>query len=100
MIEGLRIEMTGEDLVRKIGERIMDHERQSADWELRVKAEDLTGKADPDTPRHMLEHQRDEHLEQAEFLTLLRDHLVRAEVYRLNADDLRMADLLPDRVCW
>lgn len=70
MIEGLKLTMTGEQLIARVQERIQFHEA-SADGDERRRARVQT-------------------------LTLIRDHLVLDEVYRLGEYDLRFADLLPD----
>lgn len=48
-------------------------------------------------PRATLERKLREHQERAQFLTFLRDHISAAEVYRLDAMDLRMVDILPEK---
>jgi hypothetical protein len=40
------------------------------------------------------------HAERLALLTFLRDHLVAGEVYRLDEEDLKFAELLPDRYGW
>ncbi len=53
------------------------------------------------SPRRGLEQQHQQHLERAELLTFLRNHLVSGEVYRLSEEDLRFAELLPtNRYTW
>jgi hypothetical protein len=47
-------------------------------------------------PEHMIEHEMREHQEAAAVLTLLREHLIPDEIYRLNEHDLRFADLVPE----
>jgi len=110
MIEGLRIEMTFDELVSRLNARIAEHEQGVVEFEERLLLEahgtsrqGADGRRTPrreDTPRHMLEHQRDEHAEYAAFLTLVRDHLVPGEIYRLGESDLRFADLTPGGICW
>jgi hypothetical protein len=111
MIEGLRIEMTFDELFARLTERIAHHQDGVAAFEERLLQEAHGDGADglnPEalfqprgcTPRQMLEVQRDEHREQVRFLELLREHLVRGEVYRLDEEDLRVADLTPETRCW
>ena len=52
------------------------------------------------SPRHSLERKHHQHKERAALLTFLRDHLVAGEVYRLDQEDLRFAELLPDWYAW
>lgn len=70
MIEGLKLTMTGETLIAKLNERIRVYETSSEREELRRA--------------------------RVEALTLIRDHIVLDEVYRLGEYDLRFADLLPE----
>jgi hypothetical protein len=70
MIDGLKLTMTGSQLIAKLEERIRFHETSPAREDVkqaRVAA-----------------------------LSLIRDHVVVDEVYRLGEYDLRLADLLPD----
>ena len=113
MIDGLKIEMTSDELFTRITTRIASHEQEAAEFEERLRQEgdacadgaegpsaDQMDAAESATPRYMLEHQRDEHRERAAFLALVRSHLVRGEIYRLGEDDLRVADLAPETVSW
>lgn len=70
MIEGLKLTMTGEQLIAKLEERIRVQE----------------GSAQHDDARRR----------RVDTLTLIRDHIVLDEVYRLGEYDLRFADLLPE----
>ena len=70
MIEGLKLTMTGEQLITRLEERIRFHETSTAREESRRA--------------------------RVAALTLIRDHLVAGEVYRLGEYDLRFADLLPE----
>jgi hypothetical protein len=108
MIDGLKIEMTSDELFARLSDRIAHHQMGAAEFNERLQQEDRVEAADAVdleepaslTPRHMLEARRDEHREQAGFLELLRSHLVRGEVYRLGEEDLRVADLTPQMDCW
>jgi len=70
MIEGLKLTLTGEQLIAKLNSRIRAYEADGAD--------------------------RTKSLRQIDVLTLIRDHIERHEVYRLGEYDLRFADLLPE----
>lgn len=47
-------------------------------------------------PAHMIEHEMRQHQEEAATLTMLREHLIPDEIYRLTETDLRFADLVPE----
>jgi hypothetical protein len=113
--------MKTEELVWLLNGRIAYHEHQARDCDRQLAASEegdaavgtgvdraLTGERDQDIgeeaasslpvlypPRHVIRMERDDHLEQAAFLILLRDHLVPGEVYRLAEEDLRLADIVP-----
>lgn len=70
MIDGLKLTMTGEQLIARLDERIRFHEASTAREESRRA--------------------------RVAALTLIRDHVVGDEVYRLGEYDLRFADLLPE----
>jgi hypothetical protein len=70
MIDGLKLTFTGEELIARLEERIRVH--QAADTRAELRQARLQA------------------------LTLIRDHVVGEEVYRLGEYDLRFADLLPD----
>jgi hypothetical protein len=70
MIDGLKLTMTGEQLIAKLDERILVHQTSEQHDEARQRRVDT--------------------------LTLIRDHIVLDEVYRLGEYDLRFADLLPE----
>jgi hypothetical protein len=108
MIEGLKLDIRADELMQRLDSRIAHH-RAKADaydsqllklGEIEPSLEDddvmgaLRGR---ESPRASLERKRHEHLERVEVLTFLREHIVNTEVYRLDEQDLRMAELLPDR---
>lgn len=47
-------------------------------------------------PEHIIEHEMRQHQERAATLTMLREHLIRNETYRLTETDLRFADPVPE----
>jgi hypothetical protein len=120
VIEGLRLEMKTEELVALLNERIAWHEHKARDCDRQLAAGDADDASPGENrsaahrfvcaddkeeeacalpvlypPRHVVRMERDDHLEQAAFLILLRDHLVPGEVYRLAEEDLRLADVVP-----
>jgi hypothetical protein len=70
MIEGLKLTMTGAQLIAKLEERIHVHETST--------------------------DQEDSRRIRLDTLRLIRDHIVGDEVYRLGEYDLKFADLLPE----
>jgi hypothetical protein len=109
VIEGLQLEMTAEELVARLSERIAWHEDEARECDAQLASRSAARKSDEaagedeeaDTapvlcpPRHVIRMDRDDHRERAAFLTLLRDHLVPGEIYRLAEEDLRLADFVP-----
>lgn len=93
MIEGLKIEMSTDQLSARLAERILWHQQTVDAYE-----EELSRSrgGSRDGRRNVLEQEMREHQEQVVVLSLLRDHLIPNEVYRLMENDLRFADLAPD----
>ncbi|HXG88808.1 MAG TPA: hypothetical protein VNJ02_10765 [Vicinamibacterales bacterium] len=95
MIEGLKLTMTGLTLKDKLDDRIKTHARRAADYARRLNDPDA---ADDDLqlPPSVMEGEIEKAHDQIEILTLIRDHIVADEIYRLGEFDLRFADLLPE----
>ena len=99
MIRGLQITLSGEELSRRIGERIRVHEgvfaaldarlaERQSDQPFDVRAEDgfkTVGE---------LENERQQCLDRVTPLTLIRNNLIEGEVYALSRADLHAADLI------
>ena len=96
VIDGLKLTMTGEQLIEKLNERIEDYEGNIRYYE-RIAGAPATG-ADDDSqlPAHQIEHEIARSRRQLVALSFIRDYIVRGEVYLLGEFDLRFADLLPD----
>lgn len=94
MIEGLKVEMSTEQLAARLAERILWHQQTVEAYERELACSKAT--AQDDRRQCALEHEMREHQEQVAVLSLLRDHLIPNEVYRLMENDLRFADLAPD----
>jgi hypothetical protein len=95
VIDGLKVQMTSEELAGRLAERIRWHEQTALEYQHELEMpEDQRG--DPETPEHILEHKVQQHREDAAVLTLIRDHLIPNEMYRLSELDLRFADLAPE----
>jgi hypothetical protein len=111
MIEGLKLDVKAEELATRLDERIAAH---TAKVEAYAAQLERLGDLGPDpsdddvmselrgrgSPRRSLERKHQEHRERVALLTFVRDHLVAGEVYRLDDQDLRFAELLPDRYGW
>jgi len=112
VIEGLKLDVRADELVERLGERIAHHRERAAAYEAQLArlgevvpevGEDdpvLDGFRAPERPQVSLERKRGEHAGRAEVLAFIRDHIVRGEVYRLDEEDLRGAEILPRRLLW
>jgi hypothetical protein len=104
-LQGLTLKVAGRELAVRLGERVRWH-RQRADVLIegltklgeveRATRDDL----DPvlgrlESPRGSMEKALREHQARATYLAFVRDHLTADAVYRLDAADLRMIDLVP-----
>ena len=108
MIEGFRIDITVEELSRHLETRIQRH-RDAADEcdTKRIRIEAVTPPDDDDEEGDMmacwpgyaceLERRATRHRQAETALLFLRDHLVAHEIYRLDAPDLRLLELWPQR---
>ena len=106
MIDGIVMDVTGQELIDRIEAREADHRERARECQAelqRLSAEAGTsdrveggGWMRP-TPER-LERKSRQYLERAEALLFLRNHVVVNETYRLTQTNLRTADLLPDRL--
>jgi len=96
MIDGLKLSMKGEELRSRVDEQIerlqAAVDRYRAD--LQMDPKDQTDEH-PWLPEHILESMIDEREDRIAALTLIRDHVVATEEYRLSQSDLQFAELLP-----
>lgn len=96
MIEGLRLTMTGEELRKRLQERVKEHERRAAWYKAEAKREPNPNDDDDfGLPEHMCEHEEQRHGWRAEVLAYIREHVEGGEVYRLTANDLEFGEILP-----
>jgi hypothetical protein len=99
MIRGLQITIRGEDLSSRIGERIRVHAARVTALEIRIKQRqgdqlvDVRAEDDFKTLGE-LENERQHYRDRMLCLTLLRDHVIAAELYALDRADLRLAELI------
>ena len=98
MIDGLKLAITGEELILALNERI---ERYRST--IQFKRDQIEGKAE--TPREPYwevpaetvedEIRQDEH--RMHVLMTIRDHILTGETYLLGREDLAFAEFMPDR---
>lgn len=108
MIEGLKIDVTADELIRLLDGRIDNHRGIAEDCDRRrVRLEAVTTPDPEDTEEQLaaawppylenLERRAERHRERAGALAFLRDHVVSHEIYRLGEDDLQVLHLWPAR---
>jgi hypothetical protein len=95
VIDGLKVQMTSGELAGRLAERIRWHEQAALDYQHELELPE-DQRDNPELPEHILEHKIQQHREDAAVLSLIRDHLIPNEVYRLSEIDLRFADLAPE----
>lgn len=98
MIEGLKVTMTGEEIRRRLQQRIEHHERCVEHWkhEARRTPEEQTDEH-PLLPDHMCENEAEQHEWRIDVLEFIREHIEPLEVYRLGPADLDFGELLPEK---
>ena len=107
MIEGLRLDVTADEIVKLIDQRITHHTENAETDEADAKKLDATVRADDEDDEYAEEmsvgarlRRRDQReRERADALSFMRNHVVRGETYRLTNDDLRTLEILPGRYC-
>jgi hypothetical protein len=107
MIQGIRLQVRGSELAVRLDERIRWHRARNDSLIAEMKklaAIERDGDSELATlircvqsPRATLEKRLREHRERASFLAFLRDHIEKNATYRLDAVDLRMTEILPER---
>jgi hypothetical protein len=105
VIDGLRIDVTSEELIRHLDERVRHHHDRASECEARVKrAEALhSGPEDEDGAfagcwpgyTHELERRAARHRDRESLLMFFRNHVIAHEIYRLTEADLKSLELLP-----
>jgi hypothetical protein len=94
VIEGLKLTMTGQQLIAKLDDRIEWHNDHIIDYRKHLKTAVPTDECP--LPESVLEGEIDRSSNQVRILNLIRNHIVPDEIYRLGEFDLRFADLLPE----
>lgn len=102
MIDGLRLDISADELAKLLEERINEHaDNARSDEESAGRLEAIRRANDPDEweddqgtrLRHRAQVERD----RADALTFMRNHVIRGETYRLTENDLRTLEILPAR---
>ena len=98
MIDGLKLTMTGEELRKRLDQRVKDHERQAAWYKREAKRDpDPNDENDFGLPEHMCEYEEEFHGWRAKALAYIREHVEGGEVYRLTEADLAFGEILPEK---
>ena len=98
MIDGLKLAMSGDELISLLNHRI-DRIRAI----IRIKQDAIAGNAPlPRTnyvvqvPAETVEEEILQHEHRIQVLTIVRDHILRGEIYLIGKRDLEFGELLPD----
>jgi hypothetical protein len=98
MIEGLKLTITGEEVRKRLAERIKRHQQLVAQYKREATREpDPKDDFDFVVPEHMCEYEQELHGWRAEALTYIREHIEGGEIYRLGPADLAFGELLPQK---
>jgi hypothetical protein len=98
MIDGLKLTLSGEEIRKRLEERIADHNRSADHWRHeRSRAPESQTEDAPLLPDHMCEHEIERHTWRAAVLEFIRNHVDEQETYRLGAVDLEFGELLPSK---
>jgi len=98
MIEGLKLTITGEEIRKRLAERIKHHQHLVAHYKREATREpDPNDEYDFVMPEHMCEYEQELHRWHAEALIYIREHIEGGEIYRLGPADLAFGELLPQK---
>lgn len=110
MIDGFKIDLTGEELVRHLDARVEVHEQVALDCEEKRARLDLREQCEAEDDEEAdglmplwpgygveLDRRAARARRRKAALSFLRDHIVAHEVYRLAEPDLRLLELWPAR---
>lgn len=104
MIEGFKVDVTADELVRHLDARIRHHHDRAVECEGRARRVDTpTLEFDDDeescwherSRAYGLDRSASRHRHRELFLIFVRDHVVANEIYRLTEGDLRLLEWLP-----
>ena len=105
MIDGLRLDVTADELVKLIDQRIAEHSENAESDEANANHIDKNNRPDDEdeiweddtSASARLRRRALRARERVEALTFMRHHLVRGETYRLSSEDLRTLEVVPGR---
>ena len=102
MIDGLKLDVTADEIVKLLDERINELVAGADADESNAQKLAHTDDTDDDcvdevTVGTRLRRRAQRERDRADALTFMRNHVVRGETYRLTSDDLRTLELLPNR---
>jgi hypothetical protein len=107
VIDGIRIDLTADELIRHLDERIQHHHDRAAECDRKARnVADLQSSAEGDDDEdpaiacwpsmvHDQERRAARHRSREALLVFLRNHVVANEIYRLSERDLKSVELLP-----
>jgi hypothetical protein len=104
VIEGFRIDVTAEEVVRHLDERIRHHNDRAKEFEARAQRVGNDSRVDDEDEQlalcwpgyvHDLERRAARHRRRELFLIFARDHVVASDIYRLTEKDLRALEWMP-----
>ena len=107
MIDGFRIDVTAEELLRHLDARVQTHREEASRCDakrLRLETAGAANETDDEEgpmalcwPGYLgdLEHRAARHRRRETALVFLRDHIVAHEIYRLGEADLKLVELWP-----
>jgi hypothetical protein len=100
MIDGLKLDISADELVKLIDERITEHNENAQADDENARRLDGTRRAneadewDDGDQGMRLRHRAQAERDRAGALTFMRNHVVRGETYRLSEDDLKTLEIL------
>ena len=109
VIDGFRIEMTADELIRHLDARIAHHRAAASECEMKRIRFEAVGSLPEDEESEVpffgawpgysaeLERRLEGHKRKETTLTFLRNHVIVHEIYRLGEHDLRLLELWPHR---
>lgn len=101
MIDGLRLDISADELVKLLDERIADHALNARTDEENARRLDTTRRAndadewDDETGTRLRRRAQTER-DRVGALTFMRNHVIRGETYRLSENDLLTLEILPN----
>ena len=98
MIDGLKLAMSGDEVISRLTDR-MDRIRAI----IGIKRDAIAGNAPPprtdyvtQVPAETVEEEIRQHEHRIQVLSIVRDHVLRGEIYLIGKKDLEFGELLPD----